>query len=227
MNDKLDALLGRLKLVEDELLVEMPARTEQFSYTVDYGIRLNALQSFVDGDAVRLQQVFWNVLKNAVKFTPAKGKITLETFVNDAGQLLIKITDTGIGMSDAEVERIFTAFAQGDHASGDGGSHRFGGLGLGLAISKNLVELRSAATEVGSLCEPTCPAARSAPPFQSRTLVDSSSRRRERPVLKPVAFNFALAGRRVKTHHSSHEYPMAPLVWRRVVRRRFHLRSSR
>jgi signal transduction histidine kinase len=102
---------------------------------------LNATQ-LVEGDAVRLQQVFWNVLKNAVKFKPIKGKITLETSVKEDGQLLIKITDTGIGMNAAEVTRIFTAFAQGDQAGG-GGSHRFGGLGLGLAISKNLMELHA------------------------------------------------------------------------------------
>jgi CheY-like chemotaxis protein len=77
-----------------------------------------------------------------VKFTPTKGKITLETLVKEGDQLLIKFTDTGIGMSAAEVARVFTAFAQGDHAD-DHGPHRFGGLGLGMAISKNLVEMHS------------------------------------------------------------------------------------
>jgi PAS domain S-box-containing protein len=117
-------------------------QAEQQEKKLHLDIKLNAPQSWVEGDAVRLQQVFWNVLKNAVKFTPAKGKITLETSVKDGGQLLITITDTGIGMNADEVARVFKAFAQGDHAGG-GGSHRFGGLGLGLAISKNLVEQHS------------------------------------------------------------------------------------
>jgi CheY-like chemotaxis protein len=117
-------------------------RADQQEKKIHLDIKLNAPRSLVEGDAVRLQQVFWNVLKNAVKFTPIKGKITLETSVRTDGQLLIKITDTGIGMNAAEIARVFRAFAQGDHA-GDGGSHRFGGLGLGLAISKNLVELHS------------------------------------------------------------------------------------
>ena len=93
------------------------------------------------GDAVRLQQVFWNVIKNAVKFTPEGGKITIETFTtgND-GKITVKIIDTGIGMTIDEISRIFKAFSQGDHA-GSGGSHRFGGLGLGLSISRMLVEL--------------------------------------------------------------------------------------
>jgi PAS domain S-box-containing protein len=117
-------------------------QSEQQDKKLHLDIKLKAAQSLVEADAVRLQQVFWNVLKNAVKFTPVKGKITLETSIQEKGQLIIKITDTGVGMNQAELARVFTAFAQGDHA-GDGGSHRFGGLGLGLAISKDLVELHS------------------------------------------------------------------------------------
>ena len=97
----------------------------------------------VRGDPVRLQQVLWNVFKNAVKFTPPDGKITITTEArrND-GTLTIRVADTGIGMSPGELGQIFEAFSQGDHSKGLG-SHRFGGLGLGLAISKNLVELHS------------------------------------------------------------------------------------
>lgn len=97
----------------------------------------------VMGDAVRLQQIFWNVLKNAVKFTSEGGRITIATrTLYEEDVIEISITDTGIGMSESELSRIFEAFAQGDHA-GVGGSHRFGGLGLGLAISLMLVESHS------------------------------------------------------------------------------------
>jgi len=116
-------------------------QAEQQEKKLHLDIQLNAPQSLMEGDAVRLQQIFWNVLKNAVKFTPPNGKITLETSVPAEGQLLVRVTDTGIGMTPEELARIFTGFTQGDHAGGGGGSHRFGGLGLGLAISKNLVEL--------------------------------------------------------------------------------------
>jgi len=127
-----------------DILTDAIATTqaEQQEKKLHLDIKLEAPQSMVEGDAVRLQQVFWNVLKNAVKFTPDNGKVTLETSIKEGSHLLIKITDTGIGMSASEVARVFSAFAQGDHA-GSGGSHRFGGLGLGLAISKNLVELHS------------------------------------------------------------------------------------
>lgn len=93
----------------------------------------------VNGDPVRLQQVFWNVLKNAVKFTPEGGTITITSRAIKS-RAVVTITDTGIGMNPDELKRVFDTFAQGDHAAGHG-AHRFGGLGLGLAISKTLVEL--------------------------------------------------------------------------------------
>ncbi|HXC35086.1 MAG TPA: response regulator [Candidatus Acidoferrales bacterium] len=103
-------------------------------------LRLKAQQHTVFADAVRLQQIFWNLLKNAVKFTPEGGQVTVET--ESAGdKLLTKIADTGIGMTDDELAGIFKAFAQGEHASVNG--HRFGGLGLGLSISQKLTELHS------------------------------------------------------------------------------------
>jgi signal transduction histidine kinase/ActR/RegA family two-component response regulator len=104
-------------------------------------VKLAAHHDTVLGDTARLQQVFWNVLKNAVKFTPAGGQITVKTSaLNSNGKFVVKITDTGIGMSPKEIGRIFNAFSQGDHAA-QGGSHRFGGLGLGLAISHSLISL--------------------------------------------------------------------------------------
>jgi signal transduction histidine kinase/CheY-like chemotaxis protein len=117
-------------------------QAEQQEKNLRLAVNFNAAKPMVEGDAVRLQQVFWNVLKNAVKFTPVNGTITLETSINEKNQLVIIITDTGIGMNAAEIARVFTAFAQGDHAGGSD-SHRFGGLGLGLAITKNLVELHA------------------------------------------------------------------------------------
>jgi PAS domain S-box-containing protein len=93
------------------------------------------------GDSVRLQQVFWNVLKNAVKFTPRGGRVTIATRVDQpGGRVEVIVSDTGIGMTPEEIGRVFKPFAQGDHAAG-GGAHQFGGLGLGLAISQRIVAL--------------------------------------------------------------------------------------
>ncbi len=127
--------------------------------SIELVLKLNAKQGGLEADPVRLQQVFWNVLKNAVKFTPHEGQITVETRVKKDRRLVIKITDTGIGMNAAEIARVFTAFAQGDHAEGSG-SHRFGGLGLGLAISKNLVEMHS-----GTIVAESAPGAIKDPAF--------------------------------------------------------------
>jgi CheY-like chemotaxis protein len=111
-------------------------------------LNLRAEAETVYGDAVRLQQIFWNLLNNAVKFTPEGGQITVETAVSQ-NRLSVKIADTGIGLVREELCRVFTAFAQGVHAE-NGNGHRFGGLGLGLAISQKLAELHSGKIAVTS-----------------------------------------------------------------------------
>ncbi len=104
-------------------------------------LRLGAQDSLVHGDAVRLQQVLWNVLKNAVKFTPEDGRITVTTGNALLGSMLIiEVSDTGIGMTGTELARAFDAFSQGEHAASSV-PRRFGGLGLGLAISQKIIEL--------------------------------------------------------------------------------------
>ncbi|ACB74423.1 hybrid sensor histidine kinase/response regulator [Opitutus terrae] len=112
--------------------------------------QFDAPKDLVDGDDMRLKQIFWNVIKNAVKFTPPAGQITLCTRLSpDGGRMAITVTDTGIGMTAEECARIFTAFTQGDHALSGGG--RYGGLGLGLAISRMLVQLHAGSISATSL----------------------------------------------------------------------------
>lgn len=106
---------------------------------ISVALELAAANPWVRGDAVRLQQVFWNVVKNAVKFTPAGGSVVVRTRNGEGGQLLLDIVDTGMGIEPEEMGHIFKAFGQGEHAS----SRRFGGLGLGLAICELLVNLHS------------------------------------------------------------------------------------
>jgi PAS domain S-box-containing protein len=127
-------------------IVRADAETKKISLTLDLGTD----QIMVLGDAVRLQQIFWNVLKNAVKFTPEGGRITVEIrTLAENGNIAIKIIDSGIGLTIREITHIFNPFAQGDHA-GSSGSHQFGGLGLGLAISRMLVELHSGVIQAAS-----------------------------------------------------------------------------
>ncbi len=90
----------------------------------------------VHADPARLQQILWNLLRNAVKFTPEGGDVLITTHsVGDS--VCVRVRDTGIGISGTVLDRIFEAFEQG-HA--DAGTS-FGGMGLGLAITKSLVEL--------------------------------------------------------------------------------------
>jgi CheY-like chemotaxis protein len=97
--------------------------------------RLRAERAYVEGDPARLQQVFWNLVKNSVKFTPAKGRIVIETLNPSPDTVEIRTTDTGIGIEADKMDRIFNAFEQGQSSI----TRRFGGLGLGLAISKAMV----------------------------------------------------------------------------------------
>jgi CheY-like chemotaxis protein len=100
--------------------------------TVQFG--LEAVEYRIRADAVRLQQVFWNLIKNAVKFTPRDGQITLRSSNPQSGWLRLEVIDSGIGISPDALSRIFDPFEQA------GGAGR-GGLGLGLTISKAIVEL--------------------------------------------------------------------------------------
>jgi signal transduction histidine kinase len=126
-----DVLDNAIAIVEPEI------RRKKISLTLN----LEKKPCPLSADRTRLQQVFWNVLSNAVKFTPEKGKITIATAVApDRKQCSITVTDSGIGMTEAEIRKIFDAFAQGEHAVASG-PHKFGGLGLGLSISKMLVKM--------------------------------------------------------------------------------------
>ncbi len=89
------------------------------------------------GDPARLQQVFWNIIKNALKFTPAGGSVTISTRNDEVGKIIVSVTDTGIGIRSEALSQIFEAFEQGEITF----QQRFGGLGLGLAISRAIVEL--------------------------------------------------------------------------------------
>lgn len=99
-------------------------------------LHLHAQQTGSVGDAVRLQQVLWNLLRNAVKFTPTGGTINVTSENLDGGMLQFEVRDTGIGFEPEAESKLFQAFEQ----SGRGITRQFGGLGLGLTISRSIVE---------------------------------------------------------------------------------------
>jgi signal transduction histidine kinase len=93
----------------------------------------------VAGDSDRLQQVFWNLLSNAIKFTPKGGRVQIRSQRIDS-HVEIVVTDTGKGIEPNALSVIFDRFQQGD----SGTAREYGGLGLGLAIVRHLVELQAA-----------------------------------------------------------------------------------
>ena len=97
------------------------------------------------GDSARLQQVIWNLLTNAVKFTPDRGRVEIQ-LQQIGSQALIQVRDTGKGISPDFLPYVFEYFRQADATT----TRTFGGLGLGLAIVRHLVELHGGTVQVDS-----------------------------------------------------------------------------
>lgn len=98
--------------------------------------QLESARHWVYADPSRLQQIFWNLINNAAKFTPEDGALTLATFDEDE-RFVLSVTDTGVGIEPDVLPRIFDAFEQGEATV----TRKFGGLGLGLAICRALVRM--------------------------------------------------------------------------------------
>ncbi|HWA26521.1 MAG TPA: response regulator [Lacunisphaera sp.] len=188
----LDLKPGDVHAVLDDAIATMRAELQEKNITlvVERGVS----NHWAMIDSARLQQVFWNVLKNALKFTPERGFIRVETReLSETNEMTVTITDTGIGMTADELSRAFHPFTQGDHATGSK-RHRFGGLGLGLAISQLLMQLHSGSVQAFSpgrnrgctvviqipqvMRQPSTPAAgerlaETAPPFPAPVVAES------------------------------------------------------
>ena len=108
--------------------------------------KLHANEHYILADCIRLQQVFWNLMNNAVKFTPPGGHIAISTSNDERGRFRFEITDNGIGIESERLASLFTPFEQADASV----TRQFGGLGLGLAISKHLIELHRGKIEAES-----------------------------------------------------------------------------
>ncbi|RZL00231.1 MAG: PAS domain S-box protein [Rubrivivax sp.] len=146
IDDLLD--LSRIMTGKIRLDLQQTSLAEVVKATIDSaqpaaeakGIRLTGLidpaQTTVNADSARLQQVVWNLLINAIKFTPRGGQVhVLLQRVNS--HLELSVSDTGIGIAAGFLPHVFDRFSQSDSST----TRSFGGLGLGLAISKQLVEL--------------------------------------------------------------------------------------
>jgi signal transduction histidine kinase len=111
-------------------------------------VKVNASLENVRADRTKLRQVLYNLINNAIKFTPEKGKVTVRALKKE-GMLEIKVSDRGIGLSKEDHEKIFMSFIQADFST----TRRYGGSGLGLYIAKNFVDLHRGKIWVESRAE--------------------------------------------------------------------------
>jgi signal transduction histidine kinase len=102
---------------------------------IEVSLRLEALTHRVSADSLHLQQALWNLLHNAIKFTPSAGRIVIRSWSSE-GWLGLEVADTGIGIEPDVLPRIFEPFEQGGREV----VRSFGGLGLGLSITKSVAE---------------------------------------------------------------------------------------
>jgi PAS domain S-box-containing protein len=145
-------ITGKLDLERAPLLVE--ALVEAAVHAVEPSARAKALGvtctvaeglPAIEGDQRRLQQVLGNILSNAVKFTPEGGTIDVRAFADEHG-VAIEVRDSGAGIPEAFLPHVFERFRQGE----SGSRRKHGGLGLGLAIARHLVERHGGAIVVES-----------------------------------------------------------------------------
>ena len=140
--ERISADIHELLLHTDEII-----RSEGLGKRLSVVLKLDAAHHHALGDPARLQQVFWNLLRNAVKFTPDGGTITVSTRNDAAGKIIISVADDGIGIRAEVLSQIFNAFEQADTT----GEHRYGGLGLGLAISSAIITAHGGEIKAESL----------------------------------------------------------------------------
>ncbi len=152
MLDLSSMLLGKVQLEVEvldlrDLLTEALRAQELVAEGKALAMRLVLPEqaAWVLGDATRLQQVLWNLLSNAIKFTPAEGSVVV-TLDEDGGHWSISVADSGDGIAPEFLRHLFSRFRQADGTT----TRRHGGLGLGLAIAQQLVELHGGAVAASS-----------------------------------------------------------------------------
>jgi len=127
-------------------LVLKNLESQQNGSGIGIDLRLQARHSHVQADALKLEQVVSNLIRNALKFTPQGGKVSIVTGNEANGGLIVEVSDTGIGIQAEALSRIFSPFEQGDSSI----HPRYGGLGLGLSIARTLTKAHGGTLEAAS-----------------------------------------------------------------------------
>jgi CheY-like chemotaxis protein/anti-sigma regulatory factor (Ser/Thr protein kinase) len=145
-------VMGKIRLVRQPLAITPIVGTVLESIRPAAEAKGVALQARIApdagpicGDSARIQQIVWNLLSNAVKFTPAGGRVSLE-LTRDEGCIQLCVRDTGVGIPPQFLPHVFERFRQADSST----TRAHGGMGLGLAIVRDLVELHGGSIEARS-----------------------------------------------------------------------------
>ncbi len=145
-------IAGKLKL--EKTIVDLAAIVQTTVESLrpaalERGLNLNFSRGVpsvpFEGDAARLQQVVWNLVSNAIKFTPEGGRVDVDLSISD-GKAVIAVADTGIGIKPEFLPRLFDRFTQEDSST----TRQYTGLGLGLAIVRHIVDLHGGIVEARS-----------------------------------------------------------------------------
>jgi signal transduction histidine kinase len=159
INDILDMSkieAGKLELAEERvdvqqcieaslLLVRERARQSGIALSVAIPANLPPLRA----DLRKMKQILINLLSNAVKFTKRDGRVTIEAFVEESGEFVLRVADTGIGIRPEDIDKALEPFGQVD----DRLARSYEGTGLGLTLTKSLVELHGGRLEIASRCD--------------------------------------------------------------------------
>jgi PAS domain S-box-containing protein len=121
-------------LLENSLVM---IKEKAMNHGLKIGTRFMDIPPIIRADERKLKQILYNLLSNAVKFTPDKGSVLLEARSMDGHGVQITVSDTGVGLPESDLERIFQPFEQGDNST----SRKYQGTGLGLSLTRKMVEL--------------------------------------------------------------------------------------
>jgi signal transduction histidine kinase len=143
MNGKVSLVRHRLDL--GEAVRDCVQGLQTTGRTDQHLIRVHAVPAWIDADPTRIEQIVSNLLGNALKYTPAGGGITVDV-VNSGEEAVLTVRDTGIGMPQELVERVFDVFVQGSSSL----DRSQGGLGIGLALVRQLVMLHGGRVSAAS-----------------------------------------------------------------------------
>ena len=139
-----------LKSEIDSLMVMYKVQCEQKGINAEFDFD-NTISTKVKGDPLRIKQILNNLVNNAIKFTPQGGKITITVKLlnlnHDHETLMVSVADSGIGIPQTSLNKIFDMFSQADEST----TRKYGGTGLGLAITRQLVELMGGQIQVTSV----------------------------------------------------------------------------